>query len=109
MTDNWMGHHCKCSKETGPANRSSGSWDHITPRRLRKYTSAGLDRDVNVTEWTEEEGKKKIRKKEEKSYKGFRLVVRSSGEDLDHTVSTTTDDPASVTAPDYGADTFAAH
>jgi hypothetical protein len=50
-----------------------------------------------------------MRKKEEKSYKGFRLVVRSSGEDLDHTVSTTTDDPASVTAPDYGADTFAAH
>jgi hypothetical protein len=68
MPDNWMGHHCKCSKETGPANRSSGSWDHITPRRLRKYTSAGLDRDVDVTEWTKEEGKEKMRKKEEKSY-----------------------------------------
>jgi hypothetical protein len=50
-----------------------------------------------------------MRKKKGKSYKGFRLVVRSSGEDFDHTVSAATDDPASVTAPDHGADTFAAH
>lgn len=47
--------------------------------------------------------------KKRKSYKGVRIVVRSSGEDLDHTIAAATDDPASVTAPDGGADTFATH
>lgn len=107
MPGNWIRHHCKCSKETGPANRSSGSWNHITPRRPRKYTNAGLDRWVNGTEVDRRRGIKEIRGR--KSYKRFHLVIQSSGEDLHHTVPAATDDPASVTTPYDGADTFTAH
>jgi hypothetical protein len=45
----------------------------------------------------------------EESYTGFTSWFELSREYLDHTVSTAADDPTAVTAPDYGAYTFATH
>lgn len=96
----WVGHHCKCSKETGPANRSSGSWDRITTRKTEEMH-------------TRVESNKKM-ESEEKREGSYKAIVSSSGlclsgEDLYHTITAAADDPSAVTAPDNGADTLSAH
>ena len=88
MPGSWMGHRWKCSKKNWSGQSLIRFHGIISRREDRRNTHDSRKR---------------------KSYKSCHLIVRSSREDLDHAISATAEDPASVTAPDNGADALAAH
>lgn len=95
----WVEHHCKCE----------GNWPS---QSLIRFTgSYHNEKDRGNAHRSRSKKKMEAEAKREGSYK---TVVSSSGlclsgEDLYHTITTATDDPSAVTAPDNGADTLSAH
>jgi hypothetical protein len=93
----WMGHHCKCSKRKEMvwpiAHSVHGSYDKTVrgEEEAEKYA------------WLYNTGKNHTRPSSR------HLEKRSPRKDLDHAVATAADDPATITAPDDGADALTAH